>query len=86
MHAFGIGWGCTPEDARVYAGPKTVQGNLDPSKLLASPKTIESETKEMLSRFGSDRLIANLGHGILPNVPIEHAQAFIDTVKNYSIR
>ena len=86
VNAFGIGWGCTPEDARAYAGSRTVQGNLDPSKLLASPKTIESETKEMLSRFGSNRLIANLGHGMLPNVPVEHAQTFIDTVKNYSIR
>lgn len=85
VNAFGIGWGCTPEDARVFAGNMVVQGNLDPSKLLASPEIIEAETRQMLSRFGSEKLIANLGHGILPNVPVEHAKAFINTVKNYSI-
>ena len=85
VSAFGIGWGCTPEDARVFANSKTVQGNFDPSKLLASPQVIEEETKQMLSRFGSKNLIANLGHGILPNVPVEHAKTFINTVKNYSV-
>jgi uroporphyrinogen decarboxylase len=37
----------------------------------------------MLDAFGSGRHIANLGHGILPNVPVDHARAFVDSVKNY---
>ncbi len=80
---FGIGWGCTPEQAREYAGDKVVQGNFDPSKLLMKPNQIEAETNEMMHRFGKGNYIANLGHGILPNVPVEHAKAFIDTVKKY---
>lgn len=80
---FGIGWGCTPEHARQFTGDKVVQGNFDPSKLLMSPGQIEVETKKMMQRFGKGNYIANLGHGILPNVPVENAKTFVDTVKNF---
>ncbi|MAO63540.1 MAG: uroporphyrinogen decarboxylase [Balneola sp.] len=80
---FGIGWGCTPEHARQFAGDKVVQGNFDPSKLLMKPEAIEAEAKEMMQRFGKGNYIANLGHGILPNVPVENAKRFVDTVKNF---
>jgi uroporphyrinogen decarboxylase len=80
---FGIGWGCTPEQAREFAGDKVVQGNFDPSKLLMKPNQIEAETNAMMHRFGKGNYIVNLGHGILPNVPVEHAKAFVDTVKKY---
>ena len=83
VSGFGIGWGCTPEHARQFAGDKVVQGNFDPSKLLMEPAQIEAEATEMLQRFGKGNYIANLGHGILPNVPVENAKAFVDTVKNF---
>ena len=62
----------------------TIQGNFDPSKLYAPIPQIEKWTKEMIYRFGKDRYIVNLGHGILPTVPVDHARAFINAVKNYS--
>ena len=61
----------------------TLQGNFDPAKLLAPIPQIKKEVKEMIDAFGTDRYIANLGHGILPNVPVDHARAFVDAVKEY---
>lgn len=80
----GIDWSIKPQLARQFAGPDvTLQGNFDPAALLAPIPEIERMTKQMLRDFGPDRHIANLGHGILPNVPVDHARAFIETVKAY---
>lgn len=81
----GIDWCIKPEVARNMAGSGvTLQGNFDPAKLLAPIPVIQQEVKNMLQQFGKDRYIANLGHGILPNVPVDHARAFVDTVKEYA--
>ncbi|MHA4807977.1 uroporphyrinogen decarboxylase [Flavitalea flava] len=83
-HGLGIDWCIRPELARQLAGPKvTLQGNFDPAKLLSPIPVIEKEVKTMLEAFEGHSHIANLGHGILPNVPVDHARAFVDTVKNY---
>ncbi len=80
----GIDWCITPQMARQFAGNQvTLQGNFDPAKLLSPIPVIQKEVKQMLDAFGSGRHIANLGHGILPNVPVDHARAFVDSVKNY---
>src|SRR6476469_1243928 len=83
-HGLGIDWCIQPQLAREFAGKNvTLQGNFDPAKLLSPIPVIEREVKEMLAAFGPGRHIANLGHGILPNVPVDHAKAFVDAVKNY---
>ena len=80
----GIDWCITPQMARQFAGDKvTLQGNFDPAKLLSPIPVIEKEVKAMLTAFGPGRHIANLGHGILPNVPVDHAKAFVNTVKEF---
>ena len=70
--------------ARKFAGNTiTLQGNFDPAKLLSPIPVIKKEVTEMMNAFGHGHYIANLGHGILPNVPVDHARAFVDTVKEY---
>ncbi len=78
----GLDWCIDPGKARQWAGKEVcLQGNLDPARLLAPQKEIVRLTREMVHAFGKDRYIANLGHGILPETPVSHARAFVDTVK-----
>jgi uroporphyrinogen decarboxylase len=80
----GIDWTITPEYARMLTGNKIcLQGNFDPAKLLAPIPKIRQWVKEMIDEFGMQKYIANLGHGITPNVPVDHAKAFVDAVKEY---
>jgi uroporphyrinogen decarboxylase len=82
--AVGLDWTVTPQQARQWTNNSvTLQGNYDPSRLLSPIPEIERGVKEMIDGFGKDKYIANLGHGILPNIPVEHAQAFVNAVKNY---
>ncbi|MBZ5858589.1 uroporphyrinogen decarboxylase [Flavihumibacter profundi] len=84
-HGLGIDWCIRPEMARQFAGNEvTLQGNFDPARLLSPIPEIKKQVHTMLSAFGGHRHIANLGHGILPNVPVDHARAFVDAVKEYS--
>ena len=80
----GIDWTITPEEARKLTGGNiTLQWNFDPSHLYLSPEQIEREVHEMIRRFGTQNYIANLGHGMLPDIPVEHAKAFVNAVKSY---
>ena len=83
--ALGIDWTCSARNARYLSGGKiTLQGNFDPSRLLSPIPTIKHEVKKMIDAFGKDRYIVNLGHGILPNIPVDHAKAFVEAVKEYN--
>ncbi|HRH48056.1 MAG TPA: uroporphyrinogen decarboxylase [Panacibacter sp.] len=85
-HGLGIDWCIKPQMARQLAGSNIVlQGNFDPAKLLSPIPVIQKEVKEMMDAFEGNHHVANLGHGILPNVPVEHAKAFVDTVKEYQV-
>lgn len=82
--ALGVDWTITPQMARKLTQNKiTLQGNFDPARLLSPPKEIKKLVTQMIHDFGKDKYVVNLGHGILPNVPIDHARAFIDAVKEY---
>lgn len=83
-HGLGIDWNIKPGIARAYAGQDvTLQGNFDPAKLNMPPAMIKKAVKKMIDDFGAQRYIANLGHGILPNIPVDHARAFVDAVKEW---
>ena len=79
----GLDWQTNPELARKRAPGRVFQGNLDPTLLYADPKHIEGKVKEMLAGFGasSQAHIANLGHGVYPDTPLDGVRAFIGTVQ-----
>ena len=82
--ALGVDWTCSARNARYLSGGQiTLQGNFDPARLLSPPGVIKKMVTEMINEFGKDKYIVNLGHGILPNVPLDNAKAFIDAVKEY---
>ncbi|PAU94527.1 uroporphyrinogen decarboxylase [Aliifodinibius salipaludis] len=83
--ALGLDWTITPEYGRdATRGDVVLQGNFDPSKLMMPQDEIRRQTKRMIDRFGTQKYIANLGHGILPNIPVDNARVFVDTVKEYT--
>jgi uroporphyrinogen decarboxylase len=86
VSAIGLDWCIDPGMARQMTGNRVVlQGNFDPVKLLLPIPEIKKAVKEMIDAFGPRQYIANLGHGILPNVPVDHARAFVESVKEYSL-
>lgn len=77
----GIDWTVDPDVARQKVGPNiTLQGNLDPQDLYKTPEEIKDLTTTMVKKFGKTRYIANLGHGITPQTPIESMTMFTETV------
>lgn len=83
--ALGVDWTCSAKNARYLSGGNiTLQGNFDPSRLLSPIPTIKKMVHQMIDEFGKDKYIVNLGHGILPNIPVDHAKAFVEAVKEYN--
>ncbi len=79
----GLDWNMAPSWARAEVGERPVlQGNFDPCNLYASPEIIKRDTFSMLEAFGR-RHIANLGHGVYPDTPLDGVRAFVDAVKKF---
>ena len=77
----GIDWRLPIDEARRIVGDGiTLQGNLDPTVLFAPPATIEARAADVIRRAGGKRHVFNLGHGILPEIPPEHAMALVEIV------
>ncbi|MCD8522660.1 MAG: uroporphyrinogen decarboxylase [Saccharospirillaceae bacterium] len=84
--ALGLDWTTDIGNARGRVGDRVaLQGNMDPSVLYASPKTIRAEVKRILDSYGNGSgHIFNLGHGIHQFVDPEHAKAFVEAVVELS--
>lgn len=80
----GLDWNMDAVESRKLIGPsKTLQGNLDPCALYSDFSTIEKLTKEMLKQFEGGPHIANLGHGVYPDITPDAVRCFIEAVKAY---
>lgn len=83
-NTIGLDWNMDIRESRDLVGPtKTLQGNLDPCALYGDFSTIKKETIQMLEQFGRQRTIANLGHGVYPDIDPEKVACFIDTVQSW---
>jgi uroporphyrinogen decarboxylase len=58
-----------------------VQGNLDPLRLLAGGAQMEERVEEILLALGRRPHVFNLGHGILPQTPIENVSRLVELVR-----
>jgi uroporphyrinogen decarboxylase len=77
----GVDWRISlPEVRRRLGADTVVQGNLDPGVLFAPPEEITRRTHAMLDSTGGRGHIANLGHGLMPGIPLTGIGAFIDAV------
>jgi uroporphyrinogen decarboxylase len=80
----GVDWRVDLDKAWKQLGDVAIQGNLNPDVLLTDPDTVCRETEKILRLAGGKPgHIFNLGHGILPQTPMENVQAMIETVKNW---
>ena len=83
-NTIGLDWNMNIQKSRELIGKdKTLQGNLDPCMLYSDFDTIKLETSKMLSSFGPNRHIANLGHGVYPDMHPDKVRCFVDTVKEF---
>ncbi|OLC13301.1 MAG: uroporphyrinogen decarboxylase [Candidatus Rokubacteria bacterium 13_1_40CM_69_27] len=87
-NVIGLDWRVDLDAAWATVGHDiAVQGNLDPAVLLAKPSYIRERAKEVLARAGGrPGHIFNLGHGVLPDTPVEHVKALVDIVHELSDR
>ncbi|WAR23532.1 DCUP-like protein [Mya arenaria] len=80
-----LDWTINPTHARRIAGKHvTLQGNLNPCLLYAKEGELKSAVKTMLQRFGTQRYIANLGHGVHKDVNPDNVETFVNAVHMFS--
>ena len=83
----GVDWMTDMAEAKQVAGGKALQGNFDPTALYGSRDTITREADNILRVFGSDSgHVFNLGHGILPDIPIDNVAWLVDQVRDISTK
>lgn len=82
-NVIGLDWTIPPAYARTQLGPnRVVQGNLDPCYLYAPAADLKAATESMLRALGPHH-IANLGHGVYPDTPLDNVRVFVDTVQAF---
>ena len=84
----GLDWRINLDEGWASVGDDVgVQGNLDPVALFASPKEIRNRVADILRQAGGKPgHIFNLGHGVLPETPVDHVIAMVDAVHELSAR
>ena len=86
-NACSVDWGMDIDYAKKILGKhnKALQGTWDPAFLYANPSEIKKITRRVLDKIHPFRHIANLGHGVYPDMKYKHLQTWINEVHNYKI-
>jgi uroporphyrinogen decarboxylase len=81
----GVDWRISLQDAWDLIGPSlAIQGNLDPGVLLGPWKVIRKQATAVLRQaHGRSGHIFNLGHGVLPETPLDHLRRLVDLIHEY---
>ena len=79
----GLDWRADLDLAARVLPAHAVQGNLDPGVLMGPDDEIRRRTLGMLERAPRTGYIANLGHGITPDIPVRAVETFVKTVQEY---
>src|SRR4051812_44609732 len=84
----GVDWRVRLDDAwRMIGSERAIQGNLDPMSLLADVAELRHRAGDVLQQAaGRPGHIFNLGHGVLPQTPVDSARALVDIVHEISGR
>jgi uroporphyrinogen decarboxylase len=87
-HVIGVDWRIRLDEAWQMIGPeRAIQGNLDPMALLADPTELRRRAADILAQAaGRPGHIFNLGHGVLPQTPVERARALVEIVHELSAK
>lgn len=77
----GLDWAMPLSFAAKLQKQGAVQGNLDPTRLVAGGRALDEGVDAILETLGSGPLVFNLGHGITPQTPIAHVEQMIKRVR-----
>jgi uroporphyrinogen decarboxylase len=81
-----VDWRISMRELRDLAGPRVaIQGNVDPAVLCGPAETIRQAVADAVAELQGQGHVLNLGHGILPNTPLENAELFIRAGQTTSI-
>ena len=83
LEALSLDWRASFAELRALAPGLALQGNLDPSLLLAPGEVVERETRRVLAEGRGGAHVFNLGHGVLPQVDPENVQRLVATVRAF---
>ena len=82
VDAVGIDWMIERDYVRDHIQPRRpIQGNVDPLALLAGGAALDNAIDATLKSFAAGPFIFNLGHGVLPDTPVEHVDHLVARVR-----
>ena len=79
----GLDWRADLTRAARILPNHALQGNLDPGVLMGPGEMIEDRTREMLRKAPRKGYVANLGHGVTPDIPVKAVETFVRTVQGF---